>query len=81
MCCPNGNGLEKLDGATGCWGSLLQKRAQAVTGKTSAIISECRCAVAKERHERAAKESPTEAAAEKRRVLELDVHKYYMPRT
>jgi hypothetical protein len=58
-------------------GGLSYKRARIVTGKISAIISECRCAVAiKVRHERAAKES-AEAAAGRRRVLELDVHKYY----
>jgi hypothetical protein len=45
-----------------------------VTGKISAIISECRCAVAKVRHERAARES-AEAMAERRRILELDVQK------
>jgi len=47
-----------------------------VTGKISAIISECRCAVAKVRHERAARES-AEAMAERRRILELDVRKYH----
>jgi hypothetical protein len=37
-------------------GGLTFKRARIVTGKISAIITECRCAVAKVRHERAAKE-------------------------
>ena len=35
-------------------GGLTFKRARIVTGKISAIITECRCAVAKVRHERAA---------------------------
>jgi hypothetical protein len=37
-------------------GGLTFKRARIVTGKTSAVITECRCAVANVRHERAAKE-------------------------
>jgi hypothetical protein len=37
-------------------GGLTYKRARIVTGKISAIITECRCAVAKARRERAAKE-------------------------
>ena len=57
-------------------GGLSHKRARIVTGKISAIISECRCAVAKVRHERAARES-AEAMAERRRILELDVRKYH----
>jgi hypothetical protein len=36
-------------------------RGEGLTGKTSAVITECRCAVAEVRHERAAKEG-TEAA-------------------
>jgi hypothetical protein len=59
-------------------GGLSYKRARGriVTGKISAIISECRCAVAKVRHERAARES-AEAMAERRRILELEVRKYH----
>jgi hypothetical protein len=57
-------------------GGLSYKRARIVTGKISAIISECRCAVAKVRHERAARES-AEAMAERRRILELDVLKFH----
>jgi hypothetical protein len=37
-------------------GGLPYKRAHIVTGNISAITTECRCAVAKVRHERAAKE-------------------------
>jgi hypothetical protein len=37
-------------------GGLTFKRARIVTGKISAVITECRCAVAKARHERAAME-------------------------
>jgi hypothetical protein len=38
-------------------GGLTYKRARIVTGKISAVITdECRCAVAKVRHERTAKE-------------------------
>jgi hypothetical protein len=37
-------------------GGFTFKRARIVTGKISAVITECRCAVAKVRHERAAKE-------------------------
>jgi hypothetical protein len=45
-------------------GGLTYKRARIVTGKTSAVITECRCAVAKVHHERATKEG---AEAAKRR--------------
>jgi hypothetical protein len=45
------------------------KRARIVTDKISAITSECRCAVAKVRHERAAKEG---AEAAKRRQEQLE---------
>jgi hypothetical protein len=45
-------------------GGLTFKRARMVTGKISAVITECRCAVTKVRHERAAKEG---AEAAKRR--------------
>jgi hypothetical protein len=55
-------------------GGLSYKRARIVTGKISAIISGCRCAVAKAGHERAARES-AEATAERRRTLEPDVLK------
>jgi hypothetical protein len=44
-------------------GGLTYKRARIVTGKTSAVITGCRCAFAKVRHERAAKEG-AEAANE-----------------
>jgi hypothetical protein len=37
-------------------GGLTYKRARIVTGKISAVITECRCAVVKVRHERVAKE-------------------------
>jgi hypothetical protein len=47
-------------------GGLTYKRARIVTGKISAIITECRCAVAKVRHERAAKEG-AEAAKMRQR--------------
>jgi hypothetical protein len=54
----DGRLLEKLDEASCCWiaGGFTYKRARIVTGKISAVITECRCAVAKVRHERAAKE-------------------------
>jgi hypothetical protein len=45
-------------------GGLTYKRARIVTGKNSAVITECCCAVAKVRHEREAKEG---AEAAKRR--------------
>jgi hypothetical protein len=48
---------------------VLHTRARTVTGKTSAVITECRCAVAKVRHERAAKEG---AEAAKRRQEQLE---------
>jgi hypothetical protein len=57
-------------------GGLSYKRARIMAGKISAITSECRCAVAKVRHERAARESAG-AMAERRRILELDVRKYH----
>jgi hypothetical protein len=44
-------------------GGLTYKRARIVTGKTSTVITECRCAVAKVRHERAAKEGAGTAGA------------------
>jgi hypothetical protein len=50
-------------------GGLTYKRARNVTGKISAVITECRCAVAKVRHERAAKEGAEEA---KRRQEQLE---------
>jgi hypothetical protein len=46
--------------------SLSYKLTRNMTTKISAIKSECRCAVAKVRHERAAKESAV-IAAERRR--------------
>jgi hypothetical protein len=49
-------------------GGLTFKRARIVTGKISAVITECRCAVAKVRHERAVMEG-VEAA--KRRQEQL----------
>jgi hypothetical protein len=53
-------------------GGLTFKRARIVTGKISAIITECRCAVAKVRHERAAKEG-AEAAKRRQEQLEKEV--------
>ena len=48
------------------------KRARIVTGKISAIITECRYAVAKVRHERAAMEG-AEAAKRRQEQLEKEV--------
>jgi hypothetical protein len=48
------------------------KRARIVTGMISAIITECRCAVAEVRHERAAKEG-AEAAKRRQEQLEKEV--------
>jgi hypothetical protein len=53
-------------------GGLTYKRARIVTGKTSAVITGCRCAVAKVRHERAAKEG-AEAAKRRQEQLEKEV--------
>jgi hypothetical protein len=47
-----------------------------VAGKISAVITECRCAVAKVRHERAAKEG-TEAAKRRQKQLEKEVREYH----
>jgi hypothetical protein len=53
-------------------GGLTFKRARIVTGEISAIITECRCAVAKVRHERAAMEG-AEAAKRRQEQLEKEV--------
>ena len=57
-------------------GGLTFKRARIVTGKISAIITECRCAVAKVRHERAAMEG-AEAAKRRQEQLEKEVREYH----
>jgi hypothetical protein len=57
-------------------GGLTYKRARIVTGKISAVITECRCAVAKVRHERAAKEG-TEAAKRRQEQLKKEVREYH----
>ena len=58
-------------------GGLTYKRARIVTGKISADITECRCAVAKVRHERAAKEG-AEAAKRRQEQLEKEVREYHV---
>jgi hypothetical protein len=57
-------------------GGLTYKRACIVTGKASAVITGCRCAVAKVRHERAAKEG-AEVAKRRREQLEQEVREYH----
>jgi hypothetical protein len=57
-------------------GGLTFKRARIVTSKISAIITECRCAVAKVRHERAAKEG-AEAAKRRQEQQEREVREYH----
>jgi hypothetical protein len=58
-------------------GGLTYKRARIVSGKISAVSStECRCAVAKVRHERAAKEG-AEAAERWQEQLEKEVREYH----
>jgi hypothetical protein len=57
-------------------GGLTFKRARIVTGEISAVITECRCAVAKVRHERAAKEG-AEAAKRRQEQLEKEVREYH----
>jgi hypothetical protein len=52
------------------------KRARIVTGKISAVITECQCAVAKVRHERAGKEG-AEAAKRRQEQLEKEVREYH----
>jgi hypothetical protein len=57
-------------------GGLTYKRARIVTGKTSAVITECRCAVAKLRHERAAKEG-ADVVKRRQEQLEKEVREYH----
>ena len=57
-------------------GGLTNKRARIVTGKISAVITECRCAVAKVRHERAAKEG-AEAAIRRQEQLEKEAREFH----
>jgi hypothetical protein len=57
-------------------GGLTYKRARITTGKISAVITECRCAVVKVRHERAAKEG-AEAAKRRQEQLEKEVREYH----
>jgi hypothetical protein len=60
-------------------GGLTYKRARIVTGKTSAVITECRSVlfvVAKVRHERAAKEG-AEAAKRRQEQLEQEAREYH----
>jgi hypothetical protein len=57
-------------------GGLTFKRARIVTRKISAVVTECRCAVAKVRHQRAAKEG-AEAAKRRQEQREKEVHKYH----
>jgi hypothetical protein len=57
-------------------GGLAYKRARIVTGKTSALITECRCADAKVRHERAAKKGAV-AAMRRQEQLEKEVREYH----
>jgi hypothetical protein len=54
--CVDGCLLEELDEAVGSLCAHLQTSAHRHCGKISTVITECRCAVAKVRHERAAKE-------------------------
>jgi hypothetical protein len=57
-------------------GGLTYKRARIVTGKTSAVITECRYAVAKVRHERAAKEGAV-GAMRRQEQPEKEVRGYH----
>jgi hypothetical protein len=57
-------------------GLTYYNRARIVTGKISAVITECRCAVAKVRHERAAKEG-AEVAQWRQEQLEKEVREYH----
>ena len=72
----DGRFLEKVNEAACVAGGLTFKRARRVTGKISAIITECRCAVAKVRHERAAMEG-AEAAKRRQEQLEKEVREYH----
>jgi septal ring factor EnvC (AmiA/AmiB activator) len=49
---------------------------EAPSSKISAVITECRCAVAKVRHERAAKEG-AKAAKRRQEQLEKEVREYH----
>jgi hypothetical protein len=57
-------------------GGLTCKRARIVTGKISAVITECRCAVAKVHHEQAAKKG-TEATKRRQEQLAKEVREYH----
>ena len=57
--------------ARGRYGWASSQGARIATGKTSAVITECRCAVAKVRHERAAKEG-AEATIRRQEQLEKE---------
>ena len=59
-------------------GLTYSKRACIVTGKNSAVITGCRCAVAKVRHERATK-GGAEAAKPRHEQLEKEVREYHVP--
>jgi hypothetical protein len=72
----DGRLLEKLDEAACCWRAHLFKRARIVTGKISAIITECHCAVAKVCHERAAQEG-AEAAKQRQEQLKKEMREYH----
>jgi hypothetical protein len=70
----DGRLLEELDRAVGSWWAHLQttneRTSSLVRPVLSSVITECRCAVAKIRHERVAKEG---ADAAKRRQSQLEV--------
>jgi hypothetical protein len=57
-------------------GGLTYQRTRIVTGKISAVITKCRCAVAKVRHEWAAKEG-AEVAKRRHEQLEKEVRGYH----
>jgi hypothetical protein len=63
-------------------GGLTYKRARIITGKISAIITECRCAVAKVRHERATRNALSakegaEAAIRRQEQFEKEVREFH----
>jgi hypothetical protein len=57
-------------------GSPTNERASSL-GKISAVITECRCAVVKVRHERAANKEGAEAAKWRQEQLEQEVREYH----
>jgi hypothetical protein len=57
-------------------GLTYKTSAHLVTDKASVVITECRCAVAKVRHERAAKEG-AEAAKRRQEQLKKEVREYH----